>query len=171
MIAYFNNKAKMARDDYETPESVWELFFKYFKNREMRIWMPFYCKGICAIYVEKFHGPRYVHLNEDFFNYEPSQGWDCIVDNPPYSCKKQVFERCKKLGKPFALFVPLDTLERGYIRETMQSPFGAFLQIIIPKKRTDFITDYDVEHTCPPHKTIWICWKMELLDGRQIIFE
>ena len=42
MIAYFNNKAKMARDDYETPEWVWELFFKHFKNREMRIWMPFY---------------------------------------------------------------------------------------------------------------------------------
>ena len=45
------------------------------------------------------------------------------------------------------------------------------LQIIIPAKRTDFETDYDVAHTTPPHKTIWICWKMNIADGRQIIFE
>jgi hypothetical protein len=45
------------------------------------------------------------------------------------------------------------------------------LQIVIPNKRTDFITDYNIAHTNPPHKTIWICWKMNLLDGRQIIFE
>jgi len=64
--------------------------------------------------------------------------------------------------------VPLDTMERTYIRKLMN---GTDLQIIIPAKRTDFITDYDMNYSCAPHKTIWICWKMNIADGRQIIFE
>jgi len=166
MIAYFNNKAKQGRDNYETPEWVWKMFFKFYTCREKRIWLPFYCKGKCASYLEKHYGPNYVHCNEDFFEWTPD--FDVIVDNPPYSCKKEVFERCITLGKPFALYVPLDTLERGYIRKLMN---GSDLQIIIPAKRTDFITDYEIGHSSPPHKTIWICWKMNIGDGRQIIFE
>jgi hypothetical protein len=166
MISYFNNKARQGRDNYETPEWCWELFFKYYTNREKMVWSPFYCKGLCANHLEKYHGPNFIHCNEDFFKWNPE--FDCIVDNPPYSCKKEVFERCIALGKPFALYVPLDTLERRYIRELMND---VGLQIIIPAKRTDFITDYDIKHTNPPHKTIWLCWKMNLLDGRQLIFE
>ena len=166
MIAYFNNKAKQGRDNYETPEHVWKLFFKFYTCREKRIWLPFYCKGKCASYLEIHYGQNYVHCNEDFFKWTPE--FDVIVDNPPYSCKKEVFERCIALGKPFALYVPLDTMERGYIRKLMN---GSDLQIIIPAKRTDFITDYEIGHSSPPHKTIWICWKMNIADGRQIIFE
>jgi len=166
-MPYFNNKGKTGRDDYETPEWCWELFFKHFKNRNARVWMPFFCKGLCAEYVKKHHGPKHVHCDSDFFEWSPNE-WDCIVDNPPYSCKKEVFQRCIALGKPFALYVPLDTLGRAYIKELMNSP--AF-QLLIPHKRTDFITDYDVNRTCPPHKTVWFCYKMELGDGRQIIFE
>jgi hypothetical protein len=165
-MPFYNNKKKIGRDDYETPESVWQMFFKIYGRREDKIWLPFYCKGRCAEYVEKHYGTNYIHNDNDFF--ETSPEYDVIVDNPPYSCKKEVFERCIALGKPFALYVPLDTMERGYIQKHMN---GLDLQIIIPNKRTDFITDYDVAHTTPPHKTIWICWKMKLADGRQIIFE
>ena len=163
---YFNNKKNIGRDNYETPESVWKLFFTHFKNKEARIWLPFFCKGKCAEFVEKYHGDKFVHCDKDFFNWTPE--YDCIVDNPPYSCKQQVFERCIALGKPFALYVPLDTLERVYIKKLMNN---TDLQIFIPSKRTDFITDYDIKHNNPPHKTIWICWKMQLGDSRQIIFE
>lgn len=168
MISYFNNKAKVGRDNYETPEHVWKLFFSIYKNRDSRIWLPFYCKGTCAPFVEKHHGTKFIHVNEDFFNYEPKE-WDVLVDNPPYSCKQEVFQRCILLGKPFALYIPLETLERKYISELMNS---TEFQIIIPKKRTDFITDYeDVKFGSPPHKTAWFCWRMKLLDGRQLIFE
>jgi len=165
---YFNNRKSAGRDDYETPEWVWELFFKHFKNREARVWAPFFCKGKCAEYIEKHHGKKYVHCDADFFEWVPPLGFDCIIDNPPYSCKKEVFERCLALGKPFALYVPLDTLGRCYISKLLNCPE---LQLLIPYKKTDFITDYDVNHTTPPHKTVWFCYKMELGDGRQIIFE
>jgi hypothetical protein len=167
---YLHDKQKKAleRDDYETPEWVWGLFFHYFKNRETRIWAPFYCKGACAPFIEKYHGTKFIHLERDFFSWQPDQ-WDCIVDNPPYSCKQKVFERCVALEKPFALYVPIDTLERGYIKNLLGS--SPHFQIIIPNQRTHFITEYDVLHTCPPHKTAWFCYKMELADGRQLIFQ
>jgi hypothetical protein len=35
--------------------------------------------------------------------------WDLIVTNPPYSLKFEWLERCYRLGKPFALLLPIDT--------------------------------------------------------------
>lgn len=46
----------------------------------------------------------HIMTGQDFFDYEPEQ-WDIIVSNPPFSCKKQVFERCLGFGKPFALLM------------------------------------------------------------------
>jgi len=166
-VQYFNARVRQGKDDYETPEHVWELFFKHYTKTDTIVWLPFYCKGTCGEFVRKHHGDRFIHVNEDFFTWQP-ETWDCIIDNPPYSCKRDVFEQCIKLGKPFALYVPLDTLERVYIRNLMDTPK---FQLLIPKQRTDFITDYDVKHTHPPHKTVWFCYGMDLDDGRQIIFE
>lgn len=156
-------KLKLNRnnDDYETPQEGWEIILKYI-SKDKIIWLPFYCKGLAGDILTKL-GYENIHINKDFFTYEPIK-YDIIIDNPPYSIKKEVIEQCKKLGKPFALFLPLETLERKYFRTMMSDK----IQIIIPDKRINCQSDSNV--TQAPYKMCWFCYDMNLLDGRQLIF-
>lgn len=150
-------------DNYETPQEAWELILKYI-NKDKILWLPFYCKGLAGDILTKL-GYSIIHENKDFFTYEPIQ-YDMIIDNPPYSIKKEVIEQCKKLGKPFALFLPLDTLERKYFKELLSDK----IQIIIPNKRIHCIKDENKTSNAP-YKTCWFCYNMNLLDNQQLIFE
>jgi len=47
--------------------------------------------------------------NHNFFEWTPPQ-WDCIVTNPPYSVKYEWLHCCYRLGKPFALLLPVETM-------------------------------------------------------------
>ena len=72
------------------------------------IWFPFDTEH--SEFVLKFRAAGfevvYSHIckGQDFFEYEPPQ-WDVLVSNPPFSRKVDVFDRCLKLGKPFALLM------------------------------------------------------------------
>lgn len=47
---------------------------------------------------------------QDFFKYEPAK-WDIIVSNPPFSLKDKVLERLYSFRKPFAILLPLNSLQ------------------------------------------------------------
>lgn len=47
---------------------------------------------------------------QDFFEYEPNE-WDLIVSNPPFSLKDKVLERLYLFNKPFAILLPLNSLQ------------------------------------------------------------
>ena len=47
---------------------------------------------------------------QDFFEYEPEH-WDLIVSNPPFSIKDKVLERLYSFNKPFAVLLPLNSLQ------------------------------------------------------------
>lgn len=51
---------------------------------------------------------------QNFFDYEPDE-WDIIVSNPPFSIKDKVLERLYSFNKPFAVLLPLNSLQ-GKIR-------------------------------------------------------
>lgn len=65
------------------------------------------------------------HLNEgkDFFTYEPSD-YDVIVSNPPFSMKDKVLERLYQLNKPYAILLPLNSLQGKkrfpYLKDSIQ---------------------------------------------------
>ena len=71
-----------------------------------RVWCPFdkesseFVKQISAAGFHVVHS----HIDEglDFYEYEPEY-WDIIVSNPPFSGKRQIFERALSFDKPFAL--------------------------------------------------------------------
>jgi hypothetical protein len=159
------NKKHSKQDNYETPFKTFELISKYLDKSNV-IWSPFYCCGLVSEHWTKL-GFNYFHIDKDFFTYEPEE-YDIIVDNPPYSIKQKIFKKCVELNKPFALFVPIDTLERKYIKELIGNND---LQIIIPNNRTNFISNYAKLKHHTPWKACWFCYKMNLLDGRQLIFE
>jgi len=160
-----NKFTPLKRDNYDTPIEAWDLLLSKMKTIPENIWSPFYNTGSLKNKL-KTRNVSIIHENLDFFKYEPTE-WDICVDNPPYSNKKAIFERLKKLDKPFALLVPIDTLERVYFKTI----FGHSnkLQVIIPSKRYNF-TGYDNKKNVP-FKTIWICYGLDLNSENQLIFE
>lgn len=52
------------------------------------------------------------HIDEgqDFFTYEP-EDYDVIISNPPFSLKDKVLKRLYELDKPFAILLPLNSLQ------------------------------------------------------------
>ena len=46
------------------------------------------------------------HISEgkDFYTWEPEK-WDVIVSNPPFTNKRQIFERALSFNQPFALIM------------------------------------------------------------------
>ena len=149
-------------DDYETPFEAWELIYDYLPVLRKKVWCPFFCNGALTSHLKWLHANVY-HQKKDFYEYQPSQ-WDCIIDNPPYSTKKQVFSRCVKLGKPFALLVPLDTLERKYFAQLIDVNK---LTVIIPKKRYNYSGGLNKKNC--PFKSVWVCYGFDIEKG--IVYE
>jgi hypothetical protein len=58
-----------------------------------------------------------------------------IITNPPYSIKRQFYERCREFGLPFALLIPAD-YSQWIVRAVAED--GA--EKIIPTRRIDYIT-------------------------------
>ena len=81
---------------------------KYVKPDSI-IWCPFdtedseFVKQLTEAGFKVIHS----HISEgkDFYTYEPDEEWDCIISNPPFTNKRQIFERALSFNKPFALIM------------------------------------------------------------------
>ena len=60
---------------------------------------------------------------------------DVIITNPPYSKKDKFIKRCYDLKKPFALLLPITTLQ-GQMRGKLFESFG--IELLVLNKRIDF---------------------------------
>ncbi|MGL5962316.1 MAG: hypothetical protein ACRCZ0_10265 [Cetobacterium sp.] len=73
------------------------------------VWCPFDTKDSNFVKLFEENGIKVIssHISEgcDFFEYEPTEHWDCIISNPPFTNKRKYFERALQLGKPFALIM------------------------------------------------------------------
>jgi hypothetical protein len=145
-------------DHYMTPASAWEAVAPYIP-RDKTLWLPFYGDGGAGEIMESL-GFNVIHEKKDFFEHNHGE---IIVDNPPYSIKKEVFTQLKSLGKPFMMLVPLDTLSAVYFMEL----FGLDeIQLLMPKRKIKFIK-MNEECSAPvplqkgsPFNCAWVCWRM-----------
>lgn len=96
-----------------TPYYAVEPLLKYI-DKDKIIWCPFDEEWSAFYNLFKENGYKVIrsHLNEgkDFFTYEPDN-YDVIISNPPYSIKDKILERLYELNKPFAMLLPLPTLQ------------------------------------------------------------
>ena len=77
--------------------------------KDYTVWCPFDTRESEFVKQLKNNGNNviYSHISygQDFYKYEPSDDWDCIISNPPFTNKRKIFERCLDFNKPFALIM------------------------------------------------------------------
>lgn len=141
-------------DNYMTNSNEWERIKEYIP-KDLKIWSPFFGDGKQKEYFSDM-GFDIIHENEDFFK---NNKGDIIIDNPPFSKKKQIFKRLKEIDKPFILIIPSVMLCYKYFQEY----FSDELQIIVPRTRIKFqhINSKNKNYT-PPYASFFFCYKIGL---------
>ena len=134
-------------DNFKTPIEVWKNI-QYLIPEDKQIWCPFYYNGEHTL---KELGYDIIHNDEDFF--ENNRG-DIIIDNPPFSIKKEILKYCMEIDKPFILIMPMATLNTIYFRMYKNK-----IQIIIPPKRYNFMPESKSSAT---FNCLYFCYKMNL---------
>jgi len=160
MINHITTTKVKLQDDYDTPKIAFEIIFKYIKIGDKDIvYAPFYNTGNLSPILTELK-INHIHKDIDFFTNKET--FDYIIDNPPFSKKQKILEFCILLGKPFALLLRLDTIERQYFKRLFD---GKDYTIIIPNKRIKFNNSTN----SPAITTAWFCFGFAF--GKQIIFD
>lgn len=156
------------RDNIEayTPKYAVDIIVQYLPKDKV-IWAPFsrnehhfadYLRSLGYSVVN-----THIDDGKDFLTYEPDFHFDIILDNPPFKGKKKYVEKAISYGKPFALFLPINTFgDLGVTELFMEN--GLEPQMLIPDRRTQFENQ---KKSGISFKTVYICNRML---PKQIIF-
>ena len=155
---YLTAKTDKASDEVYTPSYAIQPLVKYIEDYmardnfeysdeyPLRIWCPFDMAN--SKYVEVLSQiPQvkviYTHIDtgENFFYYEP-EDYDIIISNPPFSCKDDVLKRLWELDKPYAMLLPVPTLQ-GQAR----FPYMKDIQYLGFDKRINYYKDISMTKT------------------------
>jgi len=151
-MASFHTKTFAVDDDYMTPRTAWEQITQYVPDGV--IWEPFYGDGASGQHWREL-GYEVIHQAEDFFKVE--HACDIIISNPPYSHKRDIFERLRVLNKPFIMICPTAMIHTKYLYETFKND----IQIMIPPKRIQFLQGGQALNKCN-FDCFYYCYKMNL---------
>lgn len=112
-IGYLTANRTSAGDEVYTPFYAVEPLME-FLPKDKKIWCPFdeEWSAFYQLLSEKGYDVTRSSLREgkDFFHFEP-ENWDILVSNPPFSKKNEVLKRAYQLGKPFALLLPVNSIQ------------------------------------------------------------
>jgi hypothetical protein len=149
-------------DNYITNKFDWERIKDYIPKDKV-IWSPFWCDGKQKEYFKEI-GFDIIHEDKDFFSYTPE--YDLVIDNPPFSKKREILQKLSDLDKPFILVCPSMMLSYKYFQDLFKDKG---IQIIIPYKRINFKhLNSDKKNYSPPFASFYFCYKMNL--ERDLIF-
>jgi hypothetical protein len=145
---YLTAKTDKASDEVYTPAYAVMPLIKYLKefNPKATIWCPFdkeYSNYVKILSKEGFK-VIYSHIDEDknFFFYEPEEEYDIIISNPPFSQKDSVLKRLSELDKPYAMLLPVPSLQ-GQAR----FPYLKDIQYLGFDKRINYYKDLEMTKT------------------------
>lgn len=114
---YLTAKTDKASDEVYTPKYAVLPLIKYLKTFKSNpvIWCPFDMPSSQYVQTFKEFGYKVIssHIdeNKNFFYYEPNEDYDIIISNPPFSCKDDVLKRLFELNKPYAMLLPIPSLQ------------------------------------------------------------
>ncbi|MBP3431872.1 MAG: tRNA (adenine-N(6)-)-methyltransferase [Clostridia bacterium] len=142
-IGYLSCGRTDASDEVYTPFYAVEPILEFIP-KDKKIWCPFDEEWSAFVQLLKERGFDVINSNltggYDFFEYEPKE-WDIIVTNPPFSKKDKVLKRVYELEKPFALLLPIQTLQS---KERFKY-LSRGCEILCFDKRIDYHTNGNME--------------------------
>ena len=96
----------------------------------------------------------HIRGGQNFFEYQPDH-WDVIVSNPPFSIKDDILKRLYELGKPFAILLPMNSLQG----KTRYEYFKQGVQMLAFDQRIGFhnISSMDKTIEGSPFATAYFC--------------
>ena len=131
------------KDEYYTPRILVEPILEYIPKGST-VWCPFDTENSEFVLVLKENGYRVIHSHlwegKDFLTYEPDEHYDCIISNPPFSIKLEVFKRLFDLNKPFAVLMSSNAEQYqcvGNLFYRMKEQ-GKYIQKLNPDKKVSF---------------------------------
>lgn len=140
-----------------TPFYAVDPIIKYLPKGKV-IWCPF-DEQWSAFYVRlRELGYKVIRSSlsdgKDFFTYEPEK-WDLIVSNPPFSIKDRILKRLYSLQKPFAVLLPLNSLQG----KTRYKYFAGGVQLLSFDIRICFHNQKSMEHVIKgsPFASAYFC--------------
>lgn len=132
--------SKGRNDENRTPAYAVIPILEYLPKDKI-IWCPFDKEDSEFVKILNNRGFKVVYshisLGQDFYKYEPDE-WDIIVSNPPFTKKRQIFERALSFGKPFALIMTNVWLNDSAPKQLFKDKD---LQLLMFDKRIDFNGD------------------------------
>jgi len=124
------------RDLFQTPAYAVDIIAPFLHG--LMIWEPAAGQGKLTERLMNPHGLNVISSDiqsgVNFLTANTDFDFDAIVTNPPYSIKRKFYERCREIGKPFALLIPTDFA--GWTLGALRNG----CQWIIPTRRIDYIT-------------------------------
>lgn len=125
-------------DEYYTPPILARAIVPYVPKDKV-VWCPFDTEDSEFVIRLRENGNKVIatHIwnGQNFFTYEPTEHYDMIISNPPFSKKIEVFKRLFDLGKPFAMVMNLVAL--NYIN-VCNLFLDKGVQLLIPDKRVSY---------------------------------
>ena len=144
---YLNARTDDESNECYTPFYAVEPILKYIPKDKI-VWCPFDEEWSAFYQLLKERGYKVVRSSlkegQDFFKYEPEK-WDILVSNPPFSYKDEIIERCYSFDKPFALILPVVTIQS--IRRFKSFKKG--IQLLAFDRRIKFHTGGDFQNYNP----------------------
>ena len=158
--------SKGENDECYTPDYAVKPILKYLPKDKI-IWCPFDTEE-SQFYRQLMDGGWKVirsHISDgkDFYEYEPER-WDIICSNPPFTNKKEIFERALSFDKPFALIMSNTWLNDSAPKRLFKDKD---LQLLMFAERMSFKNN-GVMLPTPTFSSSYFCYK---LLPKQIIME
>ncbi len=117
-IGYLKCKTDKESDEVFTPPYAVKPILKYIDKGNKpcyTIWCPFDKEDSEYVRLIRKEGHKviYSHIDDgqNFFIYEPSEHYDYIISNPPFSIKDDILRRLDELNKPYAILLPVPALQ------------------------------------------------------------
>lgn len=166
-------KIQQPRDFFQTPNYATDLIIPFLPK--IKIWECASGNGMILkrLWHQEFDafgtdiiGSVEGHRPVNFLEDDMDISFNAIVTNPPYSLKKEFYNKCLSYKVPFALLVPLDFC--GWILRAMKTDK---IQWLVPTRRIDFITPTGRlgKHSSSQYHSGWLTFGLNLPEQITII--
>jgi len=154
-------------DECYTPDYAVKALVPHLDKSKV-IWCPF-DKDDSQFVIELVSaGFTVVHSHidngQDFYEYEP-EAWDVIASNPPFTGKREIFERALSFNKPFALIMSNTWLNDSAPKQVFKA---RGLQLIMFEERMKFLNQDNSDNKITFSSSYFCC---DILEGRDIEFD